>query len=384
MTRHVEVHSAVSKPRSVFDVNGWHCPADPGCRPVLDLGRKQLPQCLNAVKEPVRGARPDASALGCDVEVVAFFLEHARVELELDRRCVSTIGGHRDLEPGGRSQSICQKLRHTDRIGRSVVTDDDGDGGCDEQLAVGWPDDSRQGDQVVSGGWLHAGAGPVLSPVVVCVAMSLKYFVEKVSPCHYVLPRTGRMKVDAHAFFSDALYERSEESMWQQLEHAASYEGVIGAYLMPDAHVGLRSSGRLRSRHRWNDHPGRLGLRHLVRRHLHESARAARGRRRQPRATARVDQRGREADRDRRGTHRPRSARRTSARQTDEILRYGAKAVGVRADLCERQYIPIPDDVDLTEISRALRQGAAAARLGRRRQPLRRDAGRSRRRARSG
>ena len=133
MTRYVEVHSAVSEPRSVFDVNGGHCPADPGGRPgELDLGRKQLPQCLNAVKKPVRGARPDASALGCDVEVVAFFFEHARVELELDRRRMSAIRGHRDREPGHRSQAICQRLRHAARVGRSVVTDHDGDVGCDE------------------------------------------------------------------------------------------------------------------------------------------------------------------------------------------------------------------------------------------------------------
>ena len=158
------------------------------------------------------------------------------------------------------------------------------------------------------------------------------------------------MKVDAHAFFSEALYERSEESMWQQLAHAASYEGVIGAYLMPDAHVGLRRSGRLRRRHRSNDHPGGLGLRHLVRGHLHEGGRACRVRRRQSRATrARGSTRSRSASPPAWDHDRPALARRTSARQTDEILRYGAKAVGVRADLCERQYIPIPDDVDLTE-----------------------------------
>ncbi len=46
------------------------------------------------------------------------------------------------------------------------------------------------------------------------------------------------MKVEAHAFFSESLFEASEESMWQQLAAAASYEGVIGAYLMPDAHSG--------------------------------------------------------------------------------------------------------------------------------------------------
>src|SRR5262249_6498409 len=68
--------------------------------------------------------------------------------------------------------------------------------------------------------------------------MSLKYAVEKISDNHYVLPRSGEMKVDAHAFFSENLYDRSEEPMWHQLAQAASYEGVIGAYLMPDAHVG--------------------------------------------------------------------------------------------------------------------------------------------------
>jgi tRNA-splicing ligase RtcB len=51
-------------------------------------------------------------------------------------------------------------------------------------------------------------------------------------------------------------------------------------------------------------------------------------------------------------------ARRPSAKQTDEILRYGAKAVGVRADLCERQYIPIPDDIDLSDIHRAYEKAA--------------------------
>jgi tRNA-splicing ligase RtcB len=68
--------------------------------------------------------------------------------------------------------------------------------------------------------------------------MSLKYFAQKLGPAHYVLPRTGTMRVDAHAFFSETLFERTEESMWRQLASAASYPGVIGAYLMPDAHSG--------------------------------------------------------------------------------------------------------------------------------------------------
>ncbi|MEO8877598.1 MAG: hypothetical protein ABI461_18535, partial [Polyangiaceae bacterium] len=63
--------------------------------------------------------------------------------------------------------------------------------------------------------------------------MSLKYFAQKIGENHYVLPRTGTMKVEAHAFFSEALFERTEEAMWSQLASSASYEGVIGAYLMP-------------------------------------------------------------------------------------------------------------------------------------------------------
>ncbi len=68
--------------------------------------------------------------------------------------------------------------------------------------------------------------------------MSLKYHAQKIGSHHYLLPRIGTMRTDAHAFFSEALFEATEESMWQQLAAGASYEGVIGAYLMPDAHSG--------------------------------------------------------------------------------------------------------------------------------------------------
>src|SRR5574342_266301 len=68
--------------------------------------------------------------------------------------------------------------------------------------------------------------------------MSFKYIAQKIEDGHYVLPRVGGMKVEAHAFLSDALYEKSEEELWQQLANGASYEGVIGAYIMPDCHTG--------------------------------------------------------------------------------------------------------------------------------------------------
>ncbi len=69
------------------------------------------------------------------------------------------------------------------------------------------------------------------------LAMSLQYAVTKVTENHYVLPRTGTMKVDTHAFLSEALSEASEETVWQQIHAGASFEGVIGAYLMPDTHT---------------------------------------------------------------------------------------------------------------------------------------------------
>src|SRR5205823_5490378 len=82
------------------------------------------------------------------------------------------------------------------------------------------------------------GEAPADPGVAAPLVMSLKYAVEKISDNHYVLPRTGDMKVEAHAFFSEGLYARSDEAMWHQLAAAASYEGVTGAYLMPDAHLG--------------------------------------------------------------------------------------------------------------------------------------------------
>ena len=65
--------------------------------------------------------------------------------------------------------------------------------------------------------------------------MSFKYIAQKVGDSHYVLPKVGKMRVEAHVFFSEVLYEASEEPFWRQLHDAASYEGVTGVYGMPDA-----------------------------------------------------------------------------------------------------------------------------------------------------
>jgi len=183
--------------------------------------------------------------------------------------------------------------------------------------------------------------------------MSLKYAVQKISDNHYVLPRTGLMKVDAHAFFSETLYERSEEPMWKQLSVAASYEGVIGAYLMPDAHVGygvpvgcvvVTDSTIIQAGSGYDISCGVVYMKVLgisAEDVADWDRRAAWIREVEARVATGV------------GSRRPARARRVSAAKGDQILRYGAKAIGVRAEVCERQYIDVPDDVDLTSISRA-------------------------------
>jgi tRNA-splicing ligase RtcB len=53
------------------------------------------------------------------------------------------------------------------------------------------------------------------------------------------------------------------------------------------------------------------------------------------------------------GHHRPDRMTKFSRDEADDILRFGAKALGVSVDVCERQFIPVPDDIDLRLIDRA-------------------------------
>jgi tRNA-splicing ligase RtcB (3'-phosphate/5'-hydroxy nucleic acid ligase) len=192
--------------------------------------------------------------------------------------------------------------------------------------------------------------------------MSLKVSCQKVSANQYVLPRVGSMKVDAHAFFSEALFEASEESMWRQLAAAASYQGVIGAYLMPDAHSGfgvpvgcviVTDNTLIQAGSGYDISCGVLLLRvpGLTAGDVADWGLRARW-------VSEVESRVATGI----GSHRPSRMRQTTQRHVDEILRFGAKAVGVPADLCERQYIPLPDDIDLYAIERAY--GKSLAQLG--------------------
>lgn len=183
--------------------------------------------------------------------------------------------------------------------------------------------------------------------------MSLKYFAQRVADNHYVLPKTGKMRVDAHAFFSEALFERSEESMWQQIANAASYAGVIGAYMMPDAHSGygvpvgsviVTEDTIIQAGSGYDISCGVLYMRvpTLTAEDVADWERRARW-------IAEVEKRVATGV----GSDRPKLMPRFSSKKGDDVLRHGAKAIGISADLCERQYIEVPEDVDLSKIRRA-------------------------------
>jgi len=182
--------------------------------------------------------------------------------------------------------------------------------------------------------------------------MSFKYQAQQVGENHYVLPKCGTMKVEAHAFLSPDLYAASEENVWQQIASGASYEGVIGAYLMPDTHLGygvpvgsvvVTEDTVLQCGSGYDISCGVLHMKtNLTAADIQDKAKRALW-------VTEVEKRIATGV----GSDRPALMKRYSTKKADEILRYGAKALGIDEDLCERRFIPIPEDTDLHLIERA-------------------------------
>jgi tRNA-splicing ligase RtcB len=191
--------------------------------------------------------------------------------------------------------------------------------------------------------------------------MSFKYAVTKVSDNHYVLPKVGDMKVEAHAYLSESLYASSEEEAWAQIAKAASFEGVIGAYLMPDCHTGytvpvgsvvVTDKTIIQGCSGYDISCGVLYMKADIK------AGSVKSKYNRERWVSEVEKRvktGIKGDR-------PALMKTFSSKKGDEILRYGAKALGVKADICERQYIEIPETLDLDKIPQAY--GKVAGQLG--------------------
>jgi tRNA-splicing ligase RtcB len=181
------------------------------------------------------------------------------------------------------------------------------------------------------------------------------YRVEKVSDNHFVLPAIGDMKCQVDAFVSQALYEQTDETLWRQAVDSASYAGARGMYLMPDTHVGygipvggvLVTEGTIVQSGSGYDIS--CGVVYLKVPGLTAADVADWDIRK--RWVDAVEQRVATGL----GNARPKLAKKIRPKDVEDVLRHGAKADGLRipADLCERQFIPIPDDIDLSKIQRA-------------------------------
>lgn len=184
--------------------------------------------------------------------------------------------------------------------------------------------------------------------------MSFKYAVEKISNNHYVLPKVGNMKCDVNAFLSEELYSISEENMWAQAANAASYNGVTGAYIMPDSHSGFGvpvgsvvvTDGTIIQASVGYDIS--CGIVHMkvpgltAEKVKDISIRRAWIDEVEKRIATGV------------GSSRPSLMPKFSTKKLNEILLHGAKALNIKSELCERQYIPVEtDELDFVKIQRA-------------------------------
>ncbi len=182
--------------------------------------------------------------------------------------------------------------------------------------------------------------------------MSFKHQAQKVSDNHYVLQKIGEMQCDVHAFLSESLFGSSEDGAWDQIVKAASYPGAIGAYLLPDCHVGytvpvgsvvVTDKTIIQGCSGYDISCGVLYMKADL------TAGAVKSKYNRERWVKEVENRIALGA----GHHRPKLMKQFSTKTAEEVLRYGAKAMGVGSDLCERQYIPIPEDLDLTKVSQA-------------------------------
>lgn len=183
--------------------------------------------------------------------------------------------------------------------------------------------------------------------------MAFRDRVEQHGLNHYVLPKLGGMVTEVHAFLSPALFEGTDEALWKQAAESAMTPGALGMYLMPDTHLGyhLPVGGVLVTEdvilQAGSGYDISCGVIYMqVPRLTADDVRDWQKRQWWIEAVERRVATGV-------GSERPKGMPSFRNSKIDEILRYGGKAIGVSADLCERQYIPVPDGLDFRAIPKA-------------------------------
>lgn len=182
--------------------------------------------------------------------------------------------------------------------------------------------------------------------------MSVKYAAEKVSDNHFILPKIGDMKIEVHAYLSQRLYDLSEEAMWNQAMRTAEKDYVTGIYLMPDCHLGygipvggvvVTDDVIIQAGSGYDISCGVVYMKTPLK------AQDVTSWEKRERWVREVSKRVALGV----GSNRPELMAEYDWKEVKEILRYGAKAIGISADNCERQYISVDDGTDLEKIEKA-------------------------------
>jgi len=151
------------------------------------------------------------------------------------------------------------------------------------------------------------------------------------------------MRIDVHVYLSDALFAQTDVALWRQDAQAAAYPGMIGLYLMPDVHLGYGMPVGVVAVtedvviQAGSGYDMSCGAVYLKVPELTAADVADWDKRR--RWIDEVEQRIATGV----GSHRPKHLPRLADVKVEEIFRFGAKAIGVRAEVCERQYIAIDE-----------------------------------------
>ncbi len=189
--------------------------------------------------------------------------------------------------------------------------------------------------------------------------MSYMQQIERIDEGHYLLPRVGGMTTEVHAFLSETLFQQTDEALWRQAAQAACYPGMIGLYLMPDTHLGygIPVGGVAVTEdviiQAGSGYDISCGVIYLKVPNLHASDVTSWNRREQ--WIKEVEKRVAIGL----GSSRPKLMPRISDTKVEEIFRYGAKALGVQADVCERQYIGVDEALLQTDrIERARKKAS--------------------------
>jgi tRNA-splicing ligase RtcB (3'-phosphate/5'-hydroxy nucleic acid ligase) len=186
--------------------------------------------------------------------------------------------------------------------------------------------------------------------------MSWTQRLEKVAEGHYVLAKTKTMRVEAHLFLSDKLLWGAgpespglEEAVFDQVVNAASFPGVTRVAVTPDCHVGygvpigtvVETEGVLLPTAAGYDIGcGMVQLRTTLT--AEDVADKAKRRQWIDEVTQRIAVGV--------GASRVRKQRRIDSRTFAEVVRHGAKALGRRGAVTERDFLPVEDDrVDIPE-----------------------------------